>query len=181
MIKDDNIFKICLLGNGGVGKTSVIHRNLTGSFIDDMKMTIGLAIHVKRMKINGEEIFLQIWDFAGEDRFRFIAPSYFAGSNDGVFIYDITRLRSFINLEEWLNVLELNEKKLEEKLPFLLVGNKIDLEEKRVVKNYDAKEMATKYNFHDFFECSAKTGENVDKIFETIAHAISNNFNHAIH
>ncbi|MCK4688545.1 MAG: GTP-binding protein, partial [Candidatus Lokiarchaeota archaeon] len=83
----DAMFKICIFGDGGVGKTTLVKRYMTGVFKGDSTMTIGVDFHVKKLEINGLNVSLQIWDFAGEDRFRFLLPSYVIGASGGIFMY----------------------------------------------------------------------------------------------
>ena len=171
MGSDSYIFKVCILGQGGVGKSTLIHRYTTGSFKEDMKMTIGVNFHVKKITVNDINVSLQIWDFGGEERFRTLAPRYFDGAYGGILMYDITRYSSFKHSREWLDVLELNSEKMEE-LPIILVGGKLDLKHKRIVKMSVGQALAKDKNFHSFFECSSKTGENVNIVFEILTRAI---------
>ncbi len=82
----DAMFKLCIFGDGGVGKTTLVKRYLTGVFAGDTTMTIGVDFHIKKLNIEGKEVGLQIWDFAGEDRFRFLLPSYVFGTSGGIFM-----------------------------------------------------------------------------------------------
>ncbi|MHA1762762.1 MAG: Rab family GTPase, partial [Promethearchaeota archaeon] len=82
--------KIVIFGDSGTGKTSLMYRYMTNHFIEDIRLTIGVDFHVKIMKIGNKEIKLQIWDFGGEVRFRFLFPSYILGASGGIFMYDIT-------------------------------------------------------------------------------------------
>jgi len=84
-------FKIVLFGDSQTGKTTLAHRFLTNLFKEDIIMTLGVDFHLKPLEINGEMVKLQIWDFAGEERFRFLFPSYIRGANGAVFMYDIRR------------------------------------------------------------------------------------------
>ena len=166
----DALFKLCIFGDGGVGKTALVNKYLTGVFKEDTGMTIGLDFHVKTVELNGFKVKLQIWDFAGEDRFRYLLPSYVRGSSGGIFMYDITRYSSIKNFNDWLEVFDKGDSSLKEQIPILLVGGKSDLDYKRAVKSEIGFEMAEKYNLSSFIECSAKTGKNVEKVFEEITH-----------
>ena len=101
------MFKVCLFGDGGVGKTTLINRYLTGVFKSDESITIGVDFHIKKLIIEEKRISLQIWDFAGEERFRFLLPSYVLGASGGIFVYDITRFTSLKNFQDWLDIFKL--------------------------------------------------------------------------
>jgi len=122
-------------------------------------------------------IKLQIWDFGGEERFRFFLPIYARGSSGGIFMYDITRISSLNNLNEWLSIFKEQLSPEENKIPILLVGGKKDLKDENSVNFEDAIELAKKHDIFHVIECSAKTGENVEKIFESIVGKIMKEFN----
>lgn len=163
------IFKICILGDGGVGKTTLVNRYLTGVFKDHLKITIGVNFYVKKLEFNDKIVTLQIWDFAGEDRFRFILPSYLLGAAGAVFMYDITRFSSFRNFHNWMEVFKEGNKRNEAEIPLLMVGSKKDLDYKRAVSYEDAQAIVKSFDgIYEYIECSAKTGENVLLIFEKL-------------
>ncbi len=164
------IYKICILGDGGVGKTTLVNRYLTGVFKDHLKITIGVNFYVKKLDFEGGIVTLQIWDFAGEDRFRFILPSYLLGASGAIFMYDITRFSSFRNFNSWMEVFEEGSKRNEVQIPLLMVGSKKDLDYKRAVSYEDARAIVESYDgIFEYIECSAKTGENVLLTFEKLA------------
>ncbi|HEY0088808.1 MAG TPA: Rab family GTPase [Candidatus Lokiarchaeia archaeon] len=165
-------FKMCIFGDGGVGKTTLTNKYVSGKYKENFKMTIGVDFFTKNLKIEGINVNLQIWDFGGENQFKHLLPNYVVGASGGIYMYDISRFSSLTNLDEWLNVLKEAPDKEYEYMPILLVGGKLDLESegKRVIETEYAKEYGKKRNFFDFFECSSKTGENVERIFETLAH-----------
>ena len=113
---------------------------------------------------------LQIWDFAGEHQFKNLLPNYVIGASGGIYMYDISRFHSISHLEDWIKLLEGSQDKQGERMPILLVGGKKDLalEGKRVIDNSYAFEEGQKFGVFDFFECSSKTGENVEMIFYRI-------------
>ncbi len=164
----DATFKICVFGDSGVGKTTLINRYLTNLFQVDPDMTLGVEFHVKYVNINGKKVFLQIWDFAGEDRFRFILPNYIVGSSGCIFMYDITRNSSFKNFDNWLNTFKEGLRKNNNNIPLMMVGGKLDLQETREVDYEEAFELAKLNNLTNFIECSAKTGEYIEEIFISI-------------
>ncbi len=166
----DFLLKICIFGDGGVGKTTLVTRYMTGMFKDDLTLTIGVGFHLKRLEINNIPISLQIWDFAGEDRFRFMLPSYILGASAGIFMYDITRFISFQHFNDWLSVVKEGVLENQEPIPILLVGGKLDLQDRRTISHENASKIAKDYDLQGYLECSSKTGENVDKIFIEVAH-----------
>ena len=164
---DDYLAKVCLFGDGGVGKTTLINRYLTGIFKTDSTITIGVDFHVKKVDVNGKRVSLQIWDFAGEERFRFLLPKYVAGASAGIFMYDITRYSSLKNFDEWIEIFKngfVNSGKTNQ-LPVIMVGGKLDLQFKRAVSSKEAFEIARKHRLYGFVECSSKDGRNVEDIF----------------
>lgn len=162
-------FKVLVFGDGGVGKTTLINRYLTGLFAQGT-ITIGVDFHIKAVEIEGKKVTLQIWDFAGEDRFRFLLPSYAKGANGVIFMFDITRYTSLNSVNEWLNVFKKSFKEEEvEEVPMIMVGGKLDLNERRTISRIEAENIASEFQFYDYLECSAKTGENVEEIFNKIA------------
>jgi len=141
---------------------------MTGQFIAQ-KITIGTDLAT--FDINPDKntiVKLQIWDFAGEKRFRFFLPNYARGAMGCLLCYDITRYVSFENLVEWYNIVISNAVDP----VFILVGGKHDLEEKRIVKLTDAEDFQREYKLDYFFETSSKSGINNRNIFETLTRAI---------
>ena len=142
----DAMFKICIFGDGGVGKTTLVNKFLTGVFKGDTSMTIGVDFHIKKLELFGLKVALQIWDFAGEDRFRFLLPGYMRGASGGIFMYDITRLMSLESIKDWFNVLNTDVLKTPNQIPILLVGGKLDQEEHRSVEGNYAMKVAKSFH-----------------------------------
>ena len=166
----DVMFKICLFGDGGVGKTTLLGRYLTGLFKSNQTITIGVDFHVKKIEVDGKIVLLQIWDFAGETRFRFLLPSYVLGASGGIFMYDITRYSSLKNFPEWIKIFKNGFVGAKNKpLPIIMVGGKLDLSFKRAVPSKEAFEMAKSHKLFGYIECSAKDGRNIEDIFSEIA------------
>jgi len=161
----DAIFKVVIFGDAGSGKTALTKRFLTNLFISDTQMTIGVDFIVKTIEIEGKEVKLQIWDFGGEERFRFLLPKYIRGASGGILMYDITSYPSTFHIEDWLSVID----EAGETFPIILVGGKADLEEFRQVSFDEGLEIATLHGLNEIYECSSKTGLNVEEIFESLA------------
>ncbi|MHA2430685.1 MAG: Rab family GTPase [Promethearchaeota archaeon] len=165
----DAIFKIVIFGDAGSGKTTLTKRLMTNLFISDTQMTIGVEFVIKTIYIDGKEIKLQIWDFGGEERFRFLLPKYIRGASGGILMYDITDNTSLLHVEDWLSVIH----ETGEVFPIILIGGKSDLEAYRQISSEEGLEVAKSNDLNEFFECSSKTGENVEKVFEILARLMS--------
>ena len=169
----DALFKVCIFGDGGVGKTSLVKRYLTGLFTGDSGMTLGVDFHMKKFEFHGKRVSLQIWDFAGEDRFRFLLPGYVKGASGGIFMFDITRRSSLRNFGDWLEIFKGGTGDMEIDVPIIMIGGKLDLHDRRSVFSTDAVDLAKRYELLDYIESSAKTGENVELIFYKLALELS--------
>ncbi len=170
------VYKICLFGPGGVGKTTLTRKYLTGLFEDDTKFTMGASIHVKIITIDDKRITLQIWDFGGENQFRFLLPVYSHGSACGIFMSDLSRYSTIKDIEEWIRLFQEGLEEGEKDIPLLLVGGKLDLIDKRAISEEEARKFAEKNNCFDYIECSSKTGENIEKVFEIAVNMILKRF-----
>ena len=165
----DATFKICIFGDSGVGKTTLTQRYLTGLFDSGTTLTIGSNFYRKAVVVEEKDVVLQIWDFGGERQFRRMFPNYFKGSSGAIFMYDITRFVTLKNIDEWMSAIQKN---IEDNIPMFMVAGKLDLIDKKAVDKSEALEMAEKYNFTNYMECSAKTGHNVEEIFYYLTQAI---------
>jgi len=166
---NDFKFKLPIIGDGGVGKTTLTHRYLEGIFEEKYALTIGMEFYIKKLEIDDKLVSLHIWDFAGEDKFRFLLPGVINGANGTLFMFDITRYKTFNNLKDWLAVFNETNRNYGQEVKTLLLGSKLDLEQARTVSKTEATEFAKEHNFEEYIECSSKTGENVEIIFEKIA------------
>ena len=166
MNKKANQIDIILVGSGADGKTSIVLRYMENIFISNYLSTLGIDSKLKKVKMeNGSEIKVKIVDTAGQERFRSIAKNYIKKVNGIIVNYDITDKNSFSIADSWINEIK-NDSSLKEK-PIFLVGNKSDLEDIRKISKEEGEQLAKKYGIM-FSECSAKTGENVDYIFNEL-------------
>jgi small GTP-binding protein len=162
--KIDLAFKICIFGDSGVGKTTLVDRYLTEEFHDDIRSTLGATIQIKILKLKNGKVTLQIWDFGGEEKFRFIFPAYARGSSGGIYMFDLTNRASISNINNWLSIF----REVSDDCIILLVGSKLDLEQERVFSKEDTYDLMRLYKFDNYVECSSKTGENVLSVFTTL-------------
>ncbi|MHA1680233.1 MAG: Rab family GTPase [Promethearchaeota archaeon] len=166
----DVTLKLLLIGNAGTGKTTLALRYMTGLFKQN-KLTLGVQFHVKKVEIEDEargdvlKTKLQIWDFAGEKRFRFLLPSYCRGAHGGLFLYDVSESSSIKDMDDWFGLVRENAGDI----PILLVGAKSDLNESRQVSSEDGMQVARDHGLAGFVETSSKTGKNVEIAFKTIS------------
>lgn len=172
MSKEEYPIKVCLFGNSGVGKTTLSKRYLTGLYESNIKKTIGTEIFVKRFDFEKYEVILQLWDFAGEEQFHFLMPAYSAGSDAGIFMFDITSKESFEFFYQWITLFKKNLIGGERVAPIIVVGGKTDLNAEREVSKDDVLKLVGQTAIIEYIECSSKTGENVDKIFEALIKVI---------
>ncbi len=162
------LFKVVVVGDGGIGKSTMIQRLITGKYIAQ-KITIGTDLASYDIKIDEFDIKLQIWDFAGEKRFRFFLPSYSRGANGCLLCYDLTRYSSFEHLSEWYNIVNDNTSDP----VFILIGEKYDLADlRRTVSQKEAHDFQQEYDIPYFYETSSKSGVNNKMIFEQLSQAI---------
>ena len=164
----EQLYKIIIIGDSGVGKSNILGRYLTNTFKQDTKSTVGVEFGSKKVTVNGVNIKLQIWDTAGQERYRAITSAYYKGSKGCFIVYDITSTQTFEDVEKWYE--EIN-KSGDKGISIVLVGNKCDLEDERKVSVEMGEEKARNLNC-PFFETSALNNTQIEKIFQVISEDI---------
>jgi len=164
----DHLFKILLIGNLNVGKTSLILRFADPDRSEDYHPVIGMDLKLRTLKLNDEVIRCQIWDTAGQERFKTITSSYYRGANGIFLVYDVNDRQSFTDLDNWLVDIRKN---INEGVPMLLIGNKSDSEKERQVSEEEGKVYAERLGIR-FVETSAKHTKNVDVAFEDLVNQL---------
>ena len=165
------LLKYVIIGDSGVGKSNILLQYIKGKFNEDFKATVGVEFGAKNIEINGRIYRIQIWDTAGQENFRSIARAYYKNSICACIVYDITSRNSFNSVQSWIDDCT---KQTPRNILLLLIGNKNDLNDKREVQYEEGEEFAKKKNMI-FLETSAKTGNNIDKIFEKSVKKIDQN------
>ena len=166
------LFKLLLLGECGTGaKTSLLHRYIDNSFSSRTISTIGIDSRIKIVQTDFGKIKLKLWDNEGQEKFMAIKSTYVKGSDCIILGYNVTDINSFKNIKYWYNF--VMENKGGDSPLMYLVGNKIDLIEQRVVSDEEGKSFANDLNMK-YFGVSAKTGENVDILFNDIVNSLIN-------
>ncbi|TFF98013.1 MAG: GTP-binding protein [Promethearchaeota archaeon] len=166
------ILKFAVLGDAGVGKTSLINQFVDKTFKEDYRATIGANIVKKTIKLPELKsiVNLVLWDIAGQEKYQKSISSYYEGCSGAIFVYDITRYSSFDNItSKWYKDYD---KHVSEDQEFILIGNKNDLVNQRGVNNNNGQTLANRLNAIEFIETSAKTGNNVNKAFTDLTEHI---------
>ncbi len=158
----DLSFKLIVIGDSGVGKSCLTNNAVKNTFEEAYNATVGFEFFTFNVKMCEKVIKLQIWDTCGQENYQSLITNFYRSSSLAILVYSIDKKETFLNLDLWLKELKLNNSP-DTKL--ILVGNKLDLEEKREVKYEEGKKFADDFGFTDFFETSAKTGENIKDMF----------------
>ncbi|MFX1346604.1 MAG: GTP-binding protein [Promethearchaeota archaeon] len=171
-LSSNYVYKLSLIGDGGVGKTSMVQRYVHGIFKADYKATIGTFISKKECVFEElkTSVRFMIWDLAGQSQFQRLWPDYLTDSHAGIIVFDITNRESFNNVKKWYNIIKEVAFK---DIVLILVGNKVDLENSREITTEEGLELAKDLGIF-YMETSAKTNENIDDVFEWIALQIIN-------
>ena len=160
--KYNYLLKYIIIGDSAVGKSNLLLQYTYGEFIEEYRNTIGVEFGAKNIDIDNKSYRIQIWDTAGQECFKSITRAYYKNSVCAIVVYDITCIDSFNNVSSWIEDCKNYSPK---NVYIVLVGNKSDLEDRRQIPTEKGQEIADKYGIA-FFETSAKTGDNVVKIFE---------------
>jgi Ras-related protein Rab-8A len=164
----DFLIKLLLIGDSGVGKSCLLLRFSGDEFNSSFITTIGIDFKIKTIELEGKTIKLQIWDTAGQERFRTITTAYYRGAMGILLVYDVTDEQSFQNIRNWIRNIEQHAADNVDKL---LVGNKCDMTDDKLVETSVGQALADEYSI-DFFETSAKNNINVVECFTSIAKKI---------
>jgi len=156
----DMQIKLLMIGDSGVGKTCLLLRYANDSFSPTFITTIGIDFKIKNIELDGKRIKLQIWDTAGQERFRTITTSYFRGAQGILLVYDVTDRGSFNSITNWVGQIGQHADVAVNKI---LIGNKCDMEDQRVVSFEEGKQLASEFGIQ-FFETSAKNDMNVETV-----------------
>jgi Ras-related protein Rab-8A len=163
----DNLYKILIIGDAGVGKSSLLLKFCDGTFPDKFITSIGGDYRDKVITVDGSKAKLQLWDTAGQERFRTITGSYYRGAHGVALCFDVGSKESYTHLEKWVEQLDQYAKKA---LPKIVVGMKTDLAT-REISTEEGQSLAKKLGFQ-YIECSAKGDDNVDAVFTTLTKVI---------
>jgi len=163
----DHLFKLLIIGDSGVGKSSLLVRFADNHFSGNYITTIGVDFKIRTIEIQGERVKLQIWDTAGQERFRTITSTYYRGTHGVIVVYDVTSGESFANVKRWLHEIDQNCDVVNR----ILVGNKNDDPDRKVVLTEDARRFADQMGI-ELFETSAKDNINVEEMFRAVTQLV---------
>ena len=163
--------KVVMIGAGGSGKTALVNRFLTQKFSEEYIVTIGSQFAVKTVAVdasNGRSVVVKllVWDLAGQQRFDFIRGSYYRGSKGALLVYDTTRKSTWIELPKWIKE---TEDALGERIPIILLANKVDLDDHRIISREMGEQFVEENGLNGYLETSALTGQNVEEAFYLLA------------
>ena len=170
----DCSFKVIVIGDSSVGKSCLTLRGTKNKFKDFYTPTIGFEFLAFNIKIKNKTVRLQIWDTCGQEIYRSLISSFYRNSTLAMLVYAIDNKESFVNLENWLDEIKCQT---HPNLKIFLIGNKSDLEEKRVIHKETSEKFYKEHNFDYFIETSAKSGENVQKVFIKAAQILYEEYN----
>ena len=168
-------FKICLLGNYGTGKTSIMERKVKGTYNEYVESTIGAAFHTYRHTIDDMYMKIDVWDTAGSERYEALSPMYFRCTDTLLLVYDVNSNDCYNSIKKWINI--VNKSGLVDNVPIIIIGNKIDLEEtkeSKILLDYVNKNIDKNILNHIYISC--KTGQNIDELFSLIHNILYNTY-----
>jgi len=168
--KQRALLKVIILGDSGVGKTSLMNQYVNKKFTNQYKATIGADFLTKEVVIDGKLVTMQIWDTAGQERFQSLGVAFYRGADCCVMVFDLTNPKSFESLDSWRDEFLIQVSPYDQdNFPFVVIGNKLDAEGQRKVGSSRASTWCKSKNNIPFFETSAKNSIGVDQAFEEIA------------
>eukprot|EP01029_Cantina_marsupialis_P006745 TRINITY_DN17444_c0_g1_i1.p1 TRINITY_DN17444_c0_g1~~TRINITY_DN17444_c0_g1_i1.p1 ORF type:complete len:203 (-),score=37.12 TRINITY_DN17444_c0_g1_i1:580-1188(-) len=162
------LLKLVVIGDSCVGKSCLLMQFADGAFTTSFMSTIGIDFKIKTITINKEKVKLQVWDTAGQERFRTITTAYYRGAQGIIVVYDVTELNTFRNVRRWMEVIKTHAP---DDVKVVLVGNKCDAMQRRMVSFEEGKKLADEYDVL-FFETSAQQNHNVSEMFHATAKEI---------
>ncbi|CAG8588195.1 7255_t:CDS:2 [Paraglomus brasilianum] len=165
------LLKVIILGDSGVGKTSLMNQYVNKKFTNQYKATIGADFLTKEVMVDDRLVTMQIWDTAGQERFQSLGVAFYRGADCCVLVYDVNNAKSFETLDSWRDEFLIQASPRDsDNFPFVVLGNKIDIEEsRRVVTQKRAMSWCQSKGNVPYFETSAKEAINVEQAFQTIA------------
>lgn len=161
----DYLFKLLLIGDSGVGKTSILFKFSEDTFSPAFISTIGIDFKIRTIEIDGCKIKLQVWDTAGQERFRTITTAYYRGAMGIMLVYDVSNMKSFDNISNWIRNIEMHAT---QDVELMILGNKCDIADKRQVSKEKGEQLALQHSIK-FLETSAKANINIEEAFTTLA------------
>lgn len=164
----DYLFKLLLIGDSGVGKTSILFKFSEDTFSPAFISTIGIDFKIRTIDVDGKKIKLQVWDTAGQERFRTITTAYYRGAMGIMLVYDVSNLKSFENISNWIRNIEMHAT---QDVELMILGNKCDISDKRQVSRERGEQLALQHSIK-FMETSAKANINIEEAFITLARDI---------
>eukprot|EP00118_Oscarella_pearsei_P024599 m.306379 g.306379 ORF g.306379 m.306379 type:complete len:206 (+) comp41200_c0_seq1:127-744(+) len=163
------LLKVIILGDSGVGKTSLMNQYVNKKFSNQYKATIGADFLTKEVMVDDRLVTMQIWDTAGQERFQSLGVAFYRGADCCVLVFDVTNVSSFKNLDSWRDEFLIQASPRDpENFPFVLLGNKVDLDN-RAVSQRRAEQWCKSKNDLPVFETSAKEAINVEQAFQKVA------------
>lgn len=167
------VLKVLTAGEGGVGKTTLLHRYIDGKFSAETRMTIGVEFFLQELNVDGRDVVLQLWDFGGQERFRFLLKNYVLGAKGALLMFDLTRPLTLENLDVWVDIV----REYDSDLPILFVGTKLDLIDQIHVDEEYILKLQENFTMFDYIKISSKTGENVKASFEILTKKVLERLN----
>jgi small GTP-binding protein len=158
------VYKIIVAGDGGIGKTTLLKKFCDGEYKENQRLTIGMSIFVKLAKIDSKKVSLQIWDFGGQNQFRFLLNTYVSGAIGAILGFDMKRRKSFLDLKKWIELL----RSFNPNIPIVLIATKNDLGYHPTLSPEAAKNFVRANDLLTFTETSSKENYNVEKPFKLL-------------